>query len=140
LNKETKAHLAVCDFLRLYHPRVMFHSDTGSGIKLSKIQAILMARLRKMRGHPDLLIYIPIGNYVGMMIELKADGVVLYKKDGTLRKDKHIEEQCRYMEYLTSVGWACTFATGTGEAVELIESYLNGRFQGHVRFKNMLHN
>ena len=42
--KESDLQIAVADYLRLQYPEVIFHSDFGSGIKLTKGQAIKQKR------------------------------------------------------------------------------------------------
>ena len=104
IKKEEILHLKVCDYLRKNYPDVLFRTDFSSGMKMSPGQAAKHKKFQRKRAWPDL--FITESGFVefkedglighlrknGMFLELKADGVKLYKKDGTLRKNKHIEE------------------------------------------------
>ena len=57
---ESELQVAVADYLRLRYPNVLFHSDFGSGIKLTKGQAIKQKRQNGgRRGWPDLFVAAP---------------------------------------------------------------------------------
>ena len=62
--------------------------------------------------------------YAGLMIELKREGVRIYKKDGTLVSDEHIREQYDMLEQLRRRGYAANFACGFDEAKALIDRYM----------------
>ena len=55
--KESDLQIMVADYLRLRYPKVLFHSDFGSGIKLTKGQAMKQKRQNGgRRGWPDMFI------------------------------------------------------------------------------------
>lgn len=114
----------VCQYLRAQYPQVLFHSDFGSGIKLTQGQALRNQKIQKKPGWPDMFIPEPRGEYRGLFIELKAPGVVVYKKDGTLRKDKHLKAQEEYLSDLTVRGYKACFCIGFEAAKETIDNYL----------------
>jgi hypothetical protein len=124
-NEEEKLQMAVCDYIRLQYKDVIFNSDVGSGMKLTKAQAGKAKMMRSGRGHPDLFIAEPRGEHHGLFIELKAVGVKIYKKDGSLRADKHLEEQCEMLARLMIKGYYADFAVGFDEAKRIIDTYLN---------------
>lgn len=62
--------------------------------------------------------------YNGLYLELKAEGNSPFKKDGSLKKDEHLEEQEEMLEALRSRGYKAEFAVGFEEAKELIDDYL----------------
>ncbi len=69
-------------------------------------------------------IYAKRGVYCGLALELKAVGRSPFKKDGNLKKSKHLEEQQGWLDYLTEQGWYATFAVGLGEACKIVDKYL----------------
>ena len=122
---ELELQAQVADYIRLQYPDVIFHSDFGSGIKLTMGQAIKQKRLNGgRRAWPDLFLAEPKGKYAGLMIELKREGTRIYKKDGTLVSDGHIREQYDMLEQLRRRGYAANFACGFDEAKALIDRYM----------------
>lgn len=136
IKKEELLHLKVCDYLRKNYPDVLFRTDFSSGMKMSPWQAAKHKKFQKSRAWPDLFIaesgvvkfkegYLIVNlRKNGMFLELKADGVKLYKKDGTLRKNKHIEEQAEMLEKLRSGNYYAEFAIGYEDAIKQIHEYL----------------
>ena len=58
--KESDLQIMVADYLRLRYPKVLFHSDFGSGIKMTKGQAIKQKRQNGgRRGWPDMFVAQP---------------------------------------------------------------------------------
>ena len=130
--KESDLQIAVADYLRLQYPEVIFHSDFGSGIKLTKGQAIKQKRQNGgRRSWPDMFIAEPVfkedctGCY-GLMIELKKDGTRLKKKNGEWASD-HIAEQAEMLEKLEFRGYRAMFAVGFDEAKKIIDLYFKGK-------------
>ena len=74
--KEENLHLAVCNYIRMQYPDVLFNSDM-SGVKLTMGQAIKAKRLRSCKGFPDLVIYEPRGEHKGLFIELKREVTIV---------------------------------------------------------------
>jgi hypothetical protein len=128
---EATVQQQVCDYLRLHYPGTLWRSDFASGLHLSMHQAVQHKRLQSGRAWPDLQIMEPghfnYGEYHGLFIELKKAGVAIYKQDGTLRKDEHLEEQAAVLEELRRRGFAAEFCVGFDQARELIDAYLAGK-------------
>ena len=139
IKKEETLHLKVCDYLRKNYPDVLFRTDFSSGMKMSPGQAAKHKKFQKSRAWPDLFIALPremiavdtksgYGIYSqdvgGLFLELKAEGTRLYKKDGTLRKNKHIEEQTEMLNKLIESGYYAKFAVGYDQAIQIITNYL----------------
>lgn len=130
---ESELQQKVADYLRLQYPNVMFHSDYGSGVKLTARQAAIQKRQNGFRrGWPDLFIAQPVprcidGNwnyeYYGLFIELKKDGTRIRKKDKTWATD-HIAEQAKVLAELADKGYMAGFAVGWEDAKEMIDDYL----------------
>lgn len=126
---ELELQMQVADYLRLQYPGVLFHSDFGSGIKLTMGQAIKQKRLQGgRRSWPDMFIAEVQGlegkRYHGLFIELKKAGTRIFKKDGTLVSDAHICEQFDMLEQLRRRGYVAEFACGFDEAKKIIDEYL----------------
>ena len=114
---------SICQYLSLQYPDVIFASDL-SGIKLSKGLALKIKSLKCSRGIPDLFIYEPKKGYCGLAIELKATGVTVYKQDGNLRTDTHLQEQEEMLLKLSKKGYLAVFCLGFDNAKLIIDSYL----------------
>ena len=129
---ELELQAQVADYIRLQYPSVIFHSDFGSGIKLTMGQAIKQKRLNGgRRAWPDMVIAEPKVKsfpnvYHGLFIELKREGTRIFKKDGTLVSDEHIREQFDMLADLRHKGYAAEFAVGFDEAKKLIDDYMKG--------------
>lgn len=145
--KESDLQVMVADYLRLRYPNVLFHSDFGSGIKLTKGQAMKQKRQNGgRRGWPDMFIAEPIGylgelmpdsmagqmECAGLFLELKKEGTRIYKKDGTPASD-HIAEQLEVLNSLKDRGYAGAIVAGFSDAKYVIDEYLGGT-DGEVEF------
>lgn len=131
---EAQLQIQVAGYIRLRHPDVLFHSDYGSGIKLTMNQARIQKHQNGgRRAWPDIFIAEPIGISSGLFIELKREGVRILKKDGALVADAHIREQYDLLCELEARGYKAFFAVGFEQAQYIIDSYLAGRLgYGHV--------
>lgn len=124
---EAELQKQVAIYIRMQYPDVIFHSDFGSGVKLSPWQA----RMQKMqnggrRAWPDMMIAEPIGNYHGLFIELKREGARLKKQNGEWASS-HIAEQNIMLSELSNKGYKAEFAIGFEQALDLIDDYLGGK-------------
>lgn len=154
-DSEENLQVMVADYLRLQYPNILFHSDFGSGIKLTIGQAAKQKRQNGgRRAWPDMFIarhkMLPVANeyapngydvrcFGGLFLELKKDGTKLkrekdckniLKGDTKLRKagdwwDQHIEEQAEKLEQLRDEGYRAEFAVGFEEAKKIIDGYLS---------------
>lgn len=125
---ELDIQMMVADYIRLRYPDVIFHSDFGSGVRLTMGQAIKQKRLNGgRRSYPDMFIAEPVGKYHGLFIELKKDGTRILKKDGTLVADAHIREQADMLQKLEQRGFKAYFAVGFEQAKQIIDEYLGGK-------------
>ena len=139
---ELELQAQVADYLRLQYPNVLFHSDFGSGIKLTMGQAAKQKRLQGRRGYPDLFIAEPRtirkgGDkyyYAGLFLELKRPGTTIYKKNGELVSNEHIQEQARMLEELRRRDYMAEFACGFDETKKIIDEYLGGPVKEGVEF------
>lgn len=138
---ELELQAMVADYLRLRYPNAIFHSDFGSGIKLSIGQAIKQKRLNGgRRSWPDLFIAEPRTvleddgerhAYCGLFLELKKPGVKIYTQNGELVANEHIREQAEMLMDLRARGYAAEFGIGFEATKKLIDDYMKGRY-AHV--------
>lgn len=139
IQREHQLYEKIARYLQENYPDVIYRFDIAADLKLTKGQAAKHKRLHPKRGYPDLFIanhYYDLENcvdYHGLYLELKADGNSPFKKDGTLKKDEHLEEQEEMLEALRSRGYMAHFTTGFDEAKKLIDDYLGGN-NGEVEF------
>ena len=123
LTPEYKAHKAVCDYINLQYPNVVFFSDE-SGVDKSEVLAKLMKPLRSDIGIPDLFVSVAKGKYHGLYIEMKAPGEKIYKRDGKTLKTKHLEEQAAMHKRLREAGYFCDFKIGFDSGKECVDWYM----------------
>lgn len=136
LKKEEEIHLRVCDYLRKNYPDVLFRTDFSSGMKMTPGQAAKHKKFQKGRAWPDLFIAEPreLWNkiYHGMYLELKSK--TIYKLDGTLRKNKHVEEQAEMLTNLREKDYYAEFAISYEDAITQITDYLGEPKHKEVEF------
>lgn len=125
---EAELQTQVADYLRLQFPEVLFHSDFGSGVKLTPGQAIKQKRQNGgRRGWPDIFVAEPMvikgKDYHGLFIELKKDGTRLMKRDGSWATD-HVAEQAEMLDRLEFRGYRAVFVVGFEQAKKIIDDYL----------------
>ena len=131
--RESDVQVQLADYLRMRYPDVLFHSDFGSGIKLTMGQAVKQKRLNGgRRAWPDLFIAEPRQTgpsrwqfKYGLFIELKKEGIRLKKKNGEWASE-HIAEQAMVLRHLQDKGYKADFALGFDQAKRLIDDYLGG--------------
>lgn len=133
--KESDLQIQVADYLRLQYPDVLFHSDFGSGIKLTMGQAAKQKRQNGgRRAWPDFFVAQPAqrsSEYpeacykFGLFLEFKKEGTRLKKRNGEWASE-HIAEQAAVLEMLRYRGYVAEFAVGFDEAKRIIDEYLHG--------------
>lgn len=122
-DREYELCKAVATYLRLQYPNVVFHFDYA-GISHTKAQAGKMKAIQGDRGFPDLIILEPSGEYHALLIEFKKDSSQLFNKKGTLKTDKHIQEQKAMQDKLNKASYLCYFCWSFEHAKIIIDSYL----------------
>lgn len=131
----------VANYLRLQYPDVLFHSDFGSGVRLTMGQAAKQKRQNGgRRAWPDMFIAESrkvtvavldtvedqIVTKCGLFLELKKEGTRLKKKNGEWA-NPHIYEQAKVLALLAERGYCAMFAVGFDEAKTIIDNYLGGQ-------------
>jgi len=125
-NQEFEEQATVVHYLRVKYPEVIFLSDL-SGVWMPKLLAYKIARVKGTRGIPDIIIFEKRGGCSGLCIELKASSTTIYKKDGSLRKNEHVEEQLHVLERLRKQGYLAELCIGAQQAIELIDTYMSSK-------------
>ena len=120
---ESDIQIKVSQYIKEKYPDVIFTFD-ASGLRLPIGYAMKIKKMRSSNGIPDLLVFEPKGGYNGLFIELKKDGVKIYKKDYTFTSE-HYEEQFNVIEALKDKGYCAMFAFGLDEAKAIIDFYLD---------------
>ena len=120
----------IAEYLREHHPTIPFQIDL-SGEALSKSAAVRSSKNRAgLFKMPDLTIYAKKLKYGCLMLELKKLSAHPLKKDGTLKKNEHIELQARSIEWLRKYGQKADFAVGYEDTITKINKYLvDGEFE-----------
>lgn len=138
-NSEHDLYEQLACYLQLQYPNVIYRFDVGADLKLTPGQAAKHKRLHPERGYPDLYIAESSENvnskdwngivrewgfYFGLYLEIKTESNSPYKKDGTLKKDQHLEEQARMLEKLRARGYKAEFGVGFEGCKKIIDEYL----------------
>lgn len=128
---ESELQVAVAEYIAWQYPKVLFHSDFGSGVKLTAGQARLNSRQNAgRRAWPDMFIAKPVysgwdgSTWHGLFLELKKDGTRLRKRNGEWATG-HIAEQAATLNALNHEGYLALFAVGFDMAKAIIDHYLN---------------
>jgi len=119
---EAYVHKEVCKYLRSIDHNMRFISNLA-GESFGKGQAMNVRDLQSHNGAPDLMIFARRAVWSGLAIELKAENVSVWKKDGTLLKNEHVQEQAKYLEALREEGWRAEFCSGIVAAKKVIDDY-----------------
>ena len=120
---EQDLQLAVCRYIGIQYPRVIFFSEP-SGLRVSIGQAML---LKKMRSHgklPDMFLAVPNGKYHGFFIELKIEGTTIFKRNGEMVACERIREQFKTLSTLYDLGYAACFGVGFDDVKKKIDKYM----------------
>jgi hypothetical protein len=125
--KEKTVHSQVVHYIKRIYPDVIFRTDFAAGARMPLWQAIQHKAMQGGRGFPDLFIAEARRGFHGLFVEIKNDGVVVYKKDGSLRKNDHLAEQNEVLTILTDKGYKACFAVGFDGVREVIDWYLSAQ-------------
>lgn len=110
IGSEASFQVAVANYLRT--KKVLFTHPPNGGNRFAK-EAAHLKRQGVSKGCPDLLIFEPRGNNIGLALELKTN----YNKPS--------EEQTKWLVDLALRGWCCKWSNSLDEVVELIDGYLD---------------
>ena len=123
---EFELQKAICKWITLQYPKVLFLSDTIASVKLTIPQQVRNTLIQKQGFKtPDLLIFEPSENYNGLFIELKVK--TPYKKNGELLKSDHLRGQQKTIFELINRGYYACFSWGFEMTKDIINQYLNNK-------------
>jgi hypothetical protein len=152
VQREARIQVRVANYIKRQYPDVIFFCDSGAGADLSDTKRKEMMASRSDDGMLDLIIdegvdhELPDGSirhYNGLRIEIKDDGVKIYKKDGvTLRKQPykrtywvrgkrfikagdHLQDQADMIIKYRKKGYMACFGVGYDAICHIIDKYLN---------------
>ena len=128
---EEQIHRQCVRWLKAQYPKVMFITDM-SGVPMHPVTAAKMSALRSCNGFPDIMIFVNKWEwnedykspdiYSGLMLELKSKSP--YLKDGTLSKEKHIQEQALVHDRLRAEGWKVVFVWSLDQFMKTVNAYM----------------
>ena len=136
LNKASipKIHYEIPPEVRLENKITIRHDTSGyfnvhpaNEGRRSKFEQFVAKFIGLKSGWSDILILKPNKKYHGLIIELKADGITVFKKNGELRKNKTLKNQYDFICKCRKDGYYACFAIGSTEAINIINKYLNNK-------------
>jgi len=111
---EAGVQKAVIDYLKYTYPSALYCASAG-GVRTSMKQAIKMKATGYVKGVPDLQIFEPMGNYHGLLIEIKDIKGVVSK------------EQKQWIKELNERGYYATYCKGFESTIKVIDDYFKGK-------------
>jgi hypothetical protein len=111
---EAGVQKAVIDYLKYTYPGALYCASAG-GVRTSMKQAIKMKATGYVKGVPDLQIFEPMGNYHGLLIEIKDIKGVVSK------------EQKEWIKELNKRGYYATSSKGYEATIQVINDYFAGK-------------
>ncbi len=127
--KEQSLQTAICSYMKLQYPKVIFKVDAGADAnKTSHIAMEVYKKQQYKRGYPDFQIIKPSAHYNGLFLELKGCYDDLFNKNETMQrgdKDHHVE-QYDFIKELREAGYAAFFCWSMDDAIRIISNYLEG--------------
>lgn len=120
---EKVIQIQICKYLQIQYPNVEYRTDKN-GVRVGWKQIRTQSQEGGKSGFPDIIIPVPCKGFSGLVIELKKDGENPYKKDGTLKKDAHLEDQLWWLDWFKKIGCHATFSVGFEDTKKLIDWYL----------------
>jgi len=122
---EYELQKAVCQYLDLQFPKVLYLSDTVASLKLTKTQQARNKSIQKAGFKcPDLLILEPRKGFSGLFIELKIE--TPFKKNGEIKasQNDHLKLQQEALKVLSAKSYKACFAWEFDSIKLLIDDYM----------------
>lgn len=137
---EMQLTLKACRYIKETYPQAIVLHDFAAGLNLKDSDRMQMMATRSEDGQPDLSVDYPSRGYHGLRLEIKAEGVVIFKKDGKLRaapytrkykksgklfikKGDHLQEQAATLRKYNNMGYYGNFAVGWLQLKRIIDWY-----------------
>lgn len=134
---EFELQKAICRWLSIQHPKVLFLSDTIASVKLTIPQGNRNSLIQKNGFKtPDLMIFRPNEKYAGLFIELKTESP--FKKNGEIKasQNNHLAEQQKSLQELSELGYMSVFGWHFESITKLIDDYLKIKELEKQQLKN----
>ena len=122
---EKVVHRQLVDYIKWQHPTVIFHTDFAAGNKMTIGQALQNSKLQSGKSWPDIFIAYPRNGWSGLFIEVKSTREKVFKKDGSLKKDEHIEAQAQMLAKLKKLDYQAEFGCGFEHCKQIVDEYFN---------------
>lgn len=119
--------MEVCKFLQRNVD--LFMSDLAGFAMRSGAIAYQMRKqdkFQKAEPFPDLYIFDAVGDYNGLVIELKYSHRDIRTVKGKLLRKQHVQRQASMLRRFQSKGYAAGFGCGAEETIKGIQAYLKG--------------
>ena len=134
LTAEDTLHVAICEYLELQYPKVLFYHTPNEG-KKSPFERFKASKLRMLSGVSDLVIVEPKWKvhedwdellYHGLYLEIKAKTQVISPKQGkvSFKIGKTSDNQKAFMEKVNARGYLAVVAEGFEQAKQILDDYL----------------
>lgn len=120
---ENATHKKICAYIRKRYPWAWFTHELAEGLPASIRKRI--KGLRSYRGVADIIIFMPRGDFHGMFLEVKKETEKVFKKDGSLRKDVHLQEQHDFLSLMRCLGFYAEFCVGDKDGKNQIDKYFS---------------
>jgi len=121
--KENDVRKSIATYVKLQYPRVIFRIDFAAGINLGTLAGI-HSGLQSGSGYPDMFVAEARHGHHGLFLEIKRDRDSVYRKDGSLRENKHVAEQAAILKRLSDLGYKALFVCGFDDARKELDKYL----------------
>lgn len=109
---EHDIQVAIVGLLESIEPKPLYSATVG-GVRLAIHTAKKMKEAGYSKGVPDMLIFEPRGEYLGLAIEVKTE------------KGRASDEQKNWQMALNNKGWRAEICKGFDECADVIYEYFN---------------
>lgn len=120
LTKEQYEHVALCNWLKIQYPKLLWWHTPNEGRK-TPFERYLSSKMGTKKGVSDFLIIEKKGGFDGLVIELKAVGINVFKKNKTC----YYPEQEQFLKDMAQRNYYTCFCIGFDEAKSVITNYMN---------------
>jgi|1_EtaG_2_1085319.scaffolds.fasta_scaffold13694_5 hypothetical protein len=121
LGKEDLLQNAVVNYAEMQHQAIAIPCNT-EGKKTTFVRWLYLV-IGGRKGTLDLFFPYARGGFHGLFIELKKDGVKIFKKDGSMRSNEHLERQHKTIQAHRKNGYKAEFAIGFEESKDILDNY-----------------
>lgn len=120
LTKEQVEHSTLCNWLRLQYPKLLWWHTPNESRK-TPFERYLVSMMGVKKGVSDFIIIEKRGGFNGLVIELKAKDVKVFKKDMSC----YYPEQQEFLKRMSENNFYSCFCSGFEDAKTVIDNYMN---------------